>query len=145
MTLNAEQLKALLPHRPPILMLEEVVDVVPRESGTGVRRFKADDACFEGHFPGQPIVPGVLLVEAFAQTAMAVFLAEHAKGNSPEKLGLLAKVNEMTFTEQVVPGRAVSFSIHVDRHVGPFAFVNCKACENGTQFVRGKLTLKIGD
>lgn len=145
MKLDAEQLRALLPHRPPILMLEEVVDVVPRGSGTGMRRFRAEDPCFEGHFPGQPIVPGVLLIEAFAQTAMAVFLAEHVDGDPPEKLGLLAKVNEMTFTEQVVPGHTVRFSIVVDRHVGPFAFVSCEATEEGTQLVRGKLTLKIGN
>ena len=145
MELDGKQLETLLPHRPPILMLERVVDVVPGESGTGIREFREGDSCFEGHFPGVPILPGVLTIEAFAQTAMAVFLAEVAAGDSPGKLGLLGKVNEMAFYETIVPGRKVGFSIKVDRQVGPFAFVSCEARGEGIKFALGKITLKIGN
>ncbi|MGY8687952.1 MAG: 3-hydroxyacyl-ACP dehydratase FabZ family protein, partial [Verrucomicrobiales bacterium] len=94
-------------------MIENVVDVIPRESGTGIREFKEGDPCFEGHFPGMPILPGVLVIEAFAQTAMAVFLAEVAGDDAESRLGLLLKVNEMAFSEKIVPGRKVGFSIKV--------------------------------
>mgnify|MGYP002632429155 CR=1 FL=1 len=145
MELDGKQLESLLPHRPPILMLESVVDIVPGESGTGIREFKEGDSFFEGHFPGLPILPGVLTIEAFAQTAMAVFLAEDVAGDGPAKLGFLGKVNEMAFFEKIVPGRKVGFSIKVDRQVGPFAFVSCKASEEGVKFAFGQITLKIGN
>jgi 3-hydroxyacyl-[acyl-carrier-protein] dehydratase len=145
MELNAEQLETLLPHRPPIVMLDRVIDLLPNESGTGIRAFRDGDTCFEGHFPELPILPGVLAIEAFAQTAMAVFLAEHANGEAPNKLGLLLKVNEMAFSEKIVPGRTVEFAIKVDRQVGPFAFVDCKATGEGKKFAIGKITLKIGN
>jgi 3-hydroxymyristoyl/3-hydroxydecanoyl-(acyl carrier protein) dehydratase len=76
---------------------------------------------------------------------MAVFLAGHAEEKPVGKLGLLAKVNEMTFSELIVPGRKVRFRINVDRHVGPFAFVSCEASEGDEKFAFGKLTLKIGE
>ena len=145
MELDGQQLETLLPHRPPILMIENVVDVIPRESGTGIREFKEGDPCFEGHFPGMPILPGVLVIEAFAQTAMAVFLAEVAGDDAESRLGLLLKVNEMAFSEKIVPGRKVGFSIKVDRHVGPFSFVSCEASEDGIKFAKGQITLKIGN
>ena len=107
--------------------------------------FRDGDTCFEGHFPELPILPGVLAIEAFAQTAMAVFLAEHANGEAPNKLGLLLKVNEMAFSEKIVPGRTVEFAIKVDRQVGPFAFVDCKATGEGKKFAIGKIALKIGN
>lgn len=145
MKLDPTRLLELLPHRPPILMIDEVVDVTPRVSGTGVRAFKAEDPCFEGHFPGLPILPGVLAVEAFAQTAMAVFLADQVEPPAGGTLGLLAKINEIAFSNMIVPGDTVRFSIKVERHVGPFAFVSCEATDSEKKFATGKLTLKIGN
>ncbi|MFT5466243.1 MAG: 3-hydroxyacyl-[acyl-carrier-protein] dehydratase [Verrucomicrobiales bacterium] len=145
MTLTAQQLEKLLPHRPPILLIDEVVNVVPGESGSGVRTFKEGDPCFDGHFPGNPILPGVLAAEACAQTTMAVFLADKAdEPAAAGELGLLGKINEMTFLKPITPGKTIHFSIKIDRRVGPFAIVNCVALEGTEKFATGKLTLKIG-
>ena len=145
MQFDAKQLLELLPHRPPIVMLEQVVDVVPGERGTGIRHFNAEDTFFQGHFPGTPILPGVYVIEAFAQTAMIVSLATASNdGRKNGQLGLLAKVNEMSFTEKIVPGLKVKFSVTVDRRVGPFLFVSCKATGEQRALANGKLTLKIG-
>ena len=145
MTLNREQLQEILPHRPPILMLDEVIDVIPRQSGKGLKRFSEDDPCFAGHFPGMPILPGVLAIEALAQTAAAVFLAESVAAGRPQAIGLLGKVQEMAFLQRIVPGDAIEFAIEVERIVGPFAFVKGEATNGGKTCVRGRLTLTIAD
>ena len=125
-------------------MLDEVIDVVPRKSGKGVKRFREGDPCFAGHFPGMPILPGVLAIEALAQTALAVFLAENLPDGRPQAMGLLGKVNEMAFLQKIVPGDEVEFAIEVERTVGPFAFVTGEATAGGKTCVTGRLTLKIG-
>jgi 3-hydroxyacyl-[acyl-carrier-protein] dehydratase len=145
MTLNRAQLEQILPHRPPILMLDEVIDVIPRNSGKGVKRFVEGDACFAGHFPGRPILPGVLAIEALAQTAAAVFLSDHLGAGRPQSFGLLGKVNEMAFLQPIVPGDEIEFAVEVERTVGSFAFVKGEATAGGKPCVRGRLTLKIVD
>ena len=145
MILHRAQLERLLPHRLPILMLDRIVDVVPRKSGKGIKRFSADDPSFAGHFPGLPILPGVLAIEAMAQTAAAVYLARDEDDLSIPTIGLLGKVSEMTFFDRIVPGDEVEFTIEIDRTVGPFAFVSGQATVNGKKRVAGRLTLKIGD
>ena len=142
MTLTRSELEKLLPHRPPILMLDRVVDIVPRKRGTGLKCFSKDDPCFAGHFPGFPILPGALAIEAMAQTAAAVFLAQQDPGSSG--LGMLGKVNEMTFFARIVPEDEARFVIEVERAVGPFFIVNAKACVDDRTCAAGKLTLKMG-
>src|SRR5262252_6786139 len=101
MTLSRARLELILPHRHPILMLDRVVDVVPKKSGRGVKHFSEDDPSFAGHFPSMPILPGVLAIEALAQTAAAVVLASDRDEEAVPALGLLGKVNEMTFFTRI--------------------------------------------
>ena len=143
--MDVVEIQKILPHRYPLLLIDRVTDIVNDEKLLGFKNVSIGEQVFEGHFPGHPILPGVLTIEAFAQTAMAVFLAEDAAGDGPAKLGFLGKVNEMAFFEKIVPGRKVGFSIKVDRQVGPFAFVSCKASEEGVKFAFGQITLKIGN
>ncbi len=134
-----------LPQRAPILMLDRVVNIVPGESGTGVRRFVEGDPCFEGHFPGRPILPGVLAVEACAQTALAVALAgaEAGPGGAGRPLGFLAKINNMSFYKTIEPGQEVHFKARVKRKVGSFIIVACEAARDGELCARGELTLAV--
>ena len=124
-------------------MLDEVVGIVPGERGTGVREFKEGDANFEGHFPGSPILPGVLTIEAFAQTALVVTLVDESRGKAEAAGGRLAKCSEMAFLEPILPGMKVNFAVEIERRVGTFIFVNCAAFSENQKLAAGKLTLKL--
>jgi len=143
MKFDSTAISQLLPHRPPILILEAAEDVEPGVRGTGIRTFAGGDSFFEGHFPGRPILPGVYIIEALAQTAMLVLLAREGESDSPTASGLLAKVNEMKFLQPVTPGQEVRFSIEVERRVGGFAFVSGRVSHGGKLVAEGRLTVKI--
>lgn len=143
MDVDHSQLLELIPHRPPILMLDEVTGVVPGERGSGVRTFGAEDPCFSGHFPGMPILPGVLTIEACAQTALVVAILDPSRGEVDASSGRLAKCREMAFMKPIVPGTKVVFSVEIERRVGDFVFVNCTAVAEDETVAAGKLTLKI--
>jgi 3-hydroxyacyl-[acyl-carrier-protein] dehydratase len=140
-------LPRVLPHRPPILMLDRVVEITPGVSGVGERTFRDGDACFEGHFPGRPVLPGVLTIEALAQAALAVLLAEHAallEAPGPAlPLGYLARVEEMSFQRPIGPGEAIRFAVAVERRLGPFTIVSGRVTRDGVLCAKGKLAVFI--
>jgi 3-hydroxyacyl-[acyl-carrier-protein] dehydratase len=91
----------LLPHRPPFLFVDEIIDVVPGESARGRWRLTGDEWFFAGHFPGRPTLPGVLMCEAIAQVgALAVLADERFAGRLP----LFGGIDQARFRRQVVPG-----------------------------------------
>lgn len=143
MDVDHAQLLALIPHRPPSLMIDEVTSVVPGERGSGVRSFSSTDSCFSGHFPGNPILPGVLTIEAFAQTALVVSILDPSRGQVDATQGRLAKCREMAFMEPINPDMNVIFSIVIERRVGRFIFVSCTALANDVTVAAGKLTLRM--
>lgn len=91
----------LLPHRPPFLFVDEIIDIVPGESARGRWRLTGDEWFFAGHFPGRPTLPGVLMCEAIAQVgALAVLADERFAGRLP----LFGGIDQSRFRRQVVPG-----------------------------------------
>ncbi len=103
---------SVLPHRPPFLLLDEVVEVVPGERARGLWRLRGDEAFLAGHFPGRPTLPGVLMVESLAQLgAVAVLGLDRFAG----KLPLFGGIDRARFRRQVLPGDTLELEVTIGR------------------------------
>ncbi|MDJ0948449.1 MAG: 3-hydroxyacyl-ACP dehydratase FabZ [Alphaproteobacteria bacterium] len=110
--LDIHRIMELIPHRYPFLLIDRIVDIVPDVSCTGIKNVTINEPHFQGHFPSQPVFPGVLLIEAMAQTAGA--LVVHSIGSSAVgKLVYFLSVDSCRFRKPVVPGDQLR--IHVDK------------------------------
>ena len=100
---DIERVQEMIPHRYPILMIDRVIDVVTNESAVGVKNVSINEPFFVGHFPGQPVMPGVLIIEAMAQTA-AVLVVHTLGPESEGKLVYFMSIESARFRKPVVPG-----------------------------------------
>ena len=100
----------LLPHRYPFLLIDRLVDLDGEQSGTGIKNVTINEPFFQGHFPGKPVMPGVLLIEAMAQTAGALVL-EHLGDEHAGKLVFFMSIDKARFRKPVVPGDTVRFHV----------------------------------
>lgn len=125
MKLTQEEIKRIIPHRAPFLLVDAMEELVPGESGTGVLTLTGEEYFFKGHFPGMPVMPGVLMVEALAQ-AGAVVICSHP--DYKEKMGLFGGIKNMKFRHQVVPGDTLKLEVVVTRKskIGGYADVTAK-------------------
>ena len=100
--LKFNEIKELIPHREPFLYLDSLVDIVKLKKATGIKIFKKDEGFFKGHFPGNPVVPGVILIEMMAQTAAAL-IAYSLKTETFDKIVYLMNVESSKFRNPVFP------------------------------------------
>lgn len=107
----------MIPHRDPFLMIERVRAIVPGQSAVGVKRLTGEEPFFRGHFPGEPIMPGVLMIEALAQTA-GVLVVETIGMIDQDLLVYFMGVDKARFRRLVVPGDTVEFHVRVLRGRG---------------------------
>lgn len=107
----------MIPHRYPFLLVDRLIDVVPHESATGVKNVTIGEPFFPGHFPGAPVMPGVLIVEAMAQTAAV--LAVHSLGQEAEgKLVYFMSIDDCRFRRPVLPGDVLHLEVKKERSRG---------------------------
>jgi len=100
--LDSQAIQKLLPHRYPFLLVDRIVELVPRERIVGIKQVSINEPYFQGHFPGAPVMPGVLVVEALAQVGAVLALREIE--DRDQKLVLFTGIKEARFRRPVVPG-----------------------------------------
>ena len=128
MKLDRAQVEALLPHRPPFLLVDEVLDGEPGVSCVASRTLRGDDFWFAGHFPGNPVMPGVLIVEALAQTAT---IAAASGAEIGGKIGLFAGIDKVRFKRVVRPGDTLRLEAQITAVHGPVGRAKVKATVGG--------------
>ena len=115
--IDRERIMEMIPHRDPFLMIDRVVDIVKNERATGIKDVTADDYYFRGHFPSRPVMPGVLIIEAMAQTA-AVLVVHTLGPESEGKLVYFMSVDNARFRRPVLPGASLHIHVTKERHRG---------------------------
>ena len=131
-TLNIDQIRKLLPHREPFLFLERLADIVPGESAVGYKPVSCNEPHFRGHFPDYPVMPGVLILEAMAQTAGALVM--YTLGVETSDRVYFLGVDKARFRKPVRPGDMLSIPVKALQKRGPVwrfagqAFVGNELC-----------------
>jgi len=116
-TIDIAGIMKVLPHRYPFLLLDRVIDVVPGESGVGIKNVTVNEQFFQGHFPHHPVMPGVLIIEAMAQTAAALALATLGATDGPPIVYFMS-VEAAKFRKPVTPGDQLRLTLTKDRRRG---------------------------
>ena len=138
--LNKNEIKQIIPQREPFLMIDEVEEYVPGESAIAYKHVSEDEWYFKGHFPGNPIMPGVLITESLAQTgAIAILSLEAKKGRN----ALFAGIDKMRFKKQVVPGDVLKLEVKIIKQKGPIGVGEALATCDGKIVAKGELTFAI--
>lgn len=115
--IDVTEIMKLLPHRYPMLMVDRLCDIVPNESALGIKNVSINEPFFEGHFPGKPIMPGVLIIEAMAQTAGALVVYS-LTGAAEDKIVYFMSIEEAKFRKPVVPGDRLEMRVTKQRSRG---------------------------
>lgn len=139
-TLNAAQIAEILPHRYPFALVDKITDYQPGVWARGVKCVTLNEPFFQGHFPGQPVMPGVLILEALAQTgAVAALSLPENRG----KLALFGGVKQARFRRQVVPGDVLTLECELVEQHGPMGIGRAMAWVDGVRAVNAELTFVI--
>jgi 3-hydroxyacyl-[acyl-carrier-protein] dehydratase len=124
MILDITEIQKILPHRPPMLLVDRIIDIVPYKSAVGIKNITMMEPCFRGHFPGNPIMPGVLILEAMAQVGgIAMLYPEENRG----KIALFGGMDNVKFKRLVVPGDQLVMKAELIRVRGDFGRLHAEA------------------
>jgi 3-hydroxyacyl-[acyl-carrier-protein] dehydratase len=139
-TLGREQIEAILPHRDPFLLIDEVVELEPGSRVVARKHVRGDEWWFAGHFPGRPVMPGVLIVEAMAQAgAVAVLSQEENRG----RIAFFGGIDGVRFKRIVEPGDELELECRLEAVRGPIGKGKATAKVDGKLAARGTLTFAV--
>ena len=138
--LDINEIMEIIPQRAPFLMIDKVEDLIPGESCTAYKNVCINEPYFAGHFPGNPIMPGVLIIEALAQTgACAILSLDEYKG----KNALFGGVDKLRFKKPVLPGDLLKLEVRIIKRKGTIGVGEAIATVNGKIAVKGELTFAV--
>lgn len=140
MILNSNQIQDIIPHRYPFLMIDQVIDLTPGVSAKAIKNVSANEMQFMGHFPNEHVMPGVLMVEALAQTGAVVILSlEENKG----KTAYFAGIDKCKFKHKVIPGDQLTLDVQIIKQKGSIGVGEAVASVNGKVAVKAILKFAI--
>ena len=140
MQLNSNEIQQILPHRYPFLLVDKIVEMEPGKSAKGIKCVSVNEMQFMGHFPQMHVMPGVLIIEALAQTgAVALLCEEENKG----KIAFFGGIKNARFRKQVVPGDVLELSCEIISRKGPVGIGKATAMVDGKVAVTAELTFAI--
>ncbi|WP_429373592.1 3-hydroxyacyl-ACP dehydratase FabZ [Paenibacillus sp. DS2015] len=140
--LNIQQIQEIIPHRPPFLLVDRILEIENGKRAVGIKNVTINEPFFVGHFPGYPVMPGVLITEALAQVgAVAILNVESNKG----KIGFLASLDNFRFRGQVVPGDTLRLEVEIVRLKGSFGKGKAVASVEGKVVAEGEIMFALSD
>ena len=142
MILDINEIQRILPHRPPFLLVDRIIELEPLKSATGIKNVTMMEPHFRGHFPGNPIMPGVLILEAMAQVGgLAMLYPEENRG----KLTLFGAMENVKFKRQVVPGDQLIMKAELIKMRGLFGKLQAHAYVDDQLAAQGEFTFALKD
>ncbi len=143
-SIDVQQLMKLLPHRYPFLLVDRIVEMDRDETRVGIKNVTINEPFFQGHFPQYPVMPGVLIIEAMAQTAGALCIHNAGKTNIPQIVYFMG-IDNAKFRKPVVPGDQLRMHVKKVRSRGPVWRFACQAKVNGAIVAEADISAMIVD
>lgn len=139
--LNIKQIQEIIPHRYPFLLIDRIEDLEPGIKAVGYKNITMNEYFFGGHFPSEPVMPGVLIIEALAQVGAVCLLSlEDLKG----KIAYFGGIEKARFREKVIPGDVLRLEVEIIKRRGPIGIGSAKAFVGDKKVCEAELTFAIG-
>lgn len=140
--LNVNEIQKIIPHRPPFLLVDRIDQLEPGVHGVGRKCVTMDEPFFAGHFPGKSVMPGVIILEALAQTGAVVMLSEE---KNTGKIVYFSAMDKVKFRRQVIPGDVIILDVEIIKYKGSFGVGSAVAYVEDEVAVEALFTFAIGD
>ena len=128
--LNIDEILKILPHRTPFLLIDRIDEMEPGKRAVGTKCVSFNEPYFAGHFPGMPVMPGVLIIEALAQVGAVALLSEE---ENKRKVAFFGGIDNARFKDKVVPGDVLRLEVEIIRKKGPVGYGMAKAYKQGSK------------
>lgn len=143
--IGIKEIMSYIPHRYPILLVDKIVDLIPNESATGIKNVTINEEFFQGHFPNDPVMPGVLQIEALAQTA-CVLVIKSLGAKAPKNSGILfTTISNVKFRKTVVPGDQLHLKVRIIKSKLSIYVIEAMGYVDGQKVIEAEFSAMLYD